>query len=304
MTRMRHIIEYSIIQFLRGVLWALPRGGAHWLGRRFGDLFHLLDKRHRHLVLDNLTLAYGDSLSEKEKKRIARGVYHHFCTMLMEIIRPRRITPEFLESMSTVEGWENMEKAYAMDRGVLVLTAHFGVWELMGVAHGYKGRPLHVVARTLDNPMLDKLLHRFRTQSGNLVQYKANAVKAILGILKEGGAAAVLIDQNVNPNRGIFVNFFGVPAATTTVVSALAAKTGAPIVPAFSIPEPGGKWRFIYDPPLVYDDGDKSKERIAEITQSCTSIIESYVRKHPEVWLWLHRRWRTRPESELADAQS
>jgi KDO2-lipid IV(A) lauroyltransferase len=298
MTKFRHYIEFGIIQIIRGVLFVLPRSGVRWVGRRMGDLFHNLDKRHRELVISNLDLAYGDELDKEEKQRIARGVYHHFATMLMELIRPRKASMEYLEKISTTEGWENMEKAYAMDRGVLVLTAHFGVWELMGVAHGYKGRPLYVVARVLDNPMLNKLLHKYRTQSGNVVLYKANAVKAILGVLKMGEAAAVLIDQNVNPNRGIFVDFFGVPASTTTVVSALAAKTGAPIVPAFSLPDGEGGWKFIYEKPLVFDDGDKSKERIAEITQKCTDIIESYIRKQPEKWLWLHRRWKTRPPEE------
>jgi len=304
MPKIKHIFEYCIVQSFRAVLFILPRGGRRWMGRRFGDFFHFADKKHRQLVHDNLKLAYGDELSEEERKRITKGVYHHFSTMLMEIISPHRPTKKMMERISEVEGWENLHKAYDYGRGVLILTAHFGNWELMGVAQGFMGKPLHVVARTLDNPMLNSLLHKYRTQSGNTVHYKVNAIKGIMSVLKQKEAAAVLIDQNVNPGRGIFVDFFGVPASTTTVVSALAAKTGAPIVPAFSLPLPGGKWKFIYETPLVYDDGNKSKERIAEITQRCTEIIEQYVRKQPEAWLWLHRRWKTRPPEESEDGWS
>lgn len=293
--KVRHYFEFALVQLLRLIFRILPRRGALWLGRRIGGLAYRLDPRHRKGVLANLDLAYRDEISTEEKERIARGAYHHFGSMLVDIVRTQKWRPEQIETIAEFEGWENLEEAYGRGKGVLILTAHFGNWELMGVAQGFRGRNIHVVARVLDNPLLEKLLHRFRTCSGNTVVYKLNAVKAVMDILKERQGTAVLIDQNVNPNRGIFVDFFGVPACTTTVVSALAVRTGAPIVPAFSLPLPGGRWRFIYEKPIEVADEGNRQETIAELTQRCTAIIERYVRQRPDVWLWMHRRWKTQP---------
>jgi Kdo2-lipid IVA lauroyltransferase/acyltransferase len=301
--KFRHYIEFGFVAVIRLLLWLMPRRAAVWFGRRLGDLFYAVDVRHRKLVLHNLDIAYKDELDAGEKRRIARGSYRHFGGVFCDLLRSTWLSKEQIDRISVTEGWENLEAAEARGKGVLILTAHFGFWEMMGVAQGFHGKKLHVLARALDNPLLDKVLRNYRSRSGNVVLYKANAVKAILEILKDKGMAAVLIDQNVNPNRGIFVDFFGVPACTTTVVSALAVRTGAPIVPAFSIPEPGGRWRFIYDKPLEFGEEDRGKERIAEITQQCTTIIEDYIRRKPEAWLWMHRRWKTRPPEECSETE-
>ena len=299
--KFRHYIEYALVMLLRFILMLMPRRAALWLGRRIGDLAYTLDARHRKLVMDNLNLAYKDELSHKEKKEIARGTYQHYASMFIDLIRPYKVTEAKVARLAEYEGRENLDNAYAQGKGVLVLTAHFGYWEFMGVAQGYTGNTLDVLARKLDNPLLDKILTNYRSQSGNNVVYKKNAIKAILETLKAKRGAAVLIDQNVNPNRGIFVSFFGVPACTTTVVSSLAVKTGAPIVPAFSLPLPGRRWKFIYEKPVEYEICENKKETIEKLTQQCTEIIESYIRKQPEVWLWLHRRWKTRPPEENID---
>lgn len=300
--KLRHYFEYALVFLFRIILMVLPRRAALWLGRRFGDLFYLVDGRHRREVLSNLDIAYGDEIDHKAKKRIARKSYEHFASILFDLIRPAKLDKNKIDKIATTEGWENLEEAIALDRGVLVLTAHYGFWELMGVAQGFKGRPLNVLARKLDNPFLERLLYRFRTKSGNTVLYKQNAVKAILELLRDKQTTAVLIDQNVSIQHGIFVDFFGVPASTTPIISALAMKTGAPIVPAFSLPMPGGKWRFIYEKPLFVENNGDRKEMVRELTQRCTNIIENYIRKQPEIWLWMHRRWKTRPPEENGDA--
>lgn len=299
--KFRHYIEFAFVLLLRLILLLMPRRAALWLGRRIGDLAHALDARHRKLVMDNLDLAYGEELSLSEKKRITRGTYQHFASMFIDLIRPYKVSERKLAKLAEYQGMENLQAAYDLGKGVLVLTAHYGYWELMGVAQGYTGNTLDVLARQLDNPLLDNILRNYRSQSGNNVVYKKNAIKAIMETLKAKRGAAVLIDQNVNPNRGIFVNFFGVPACTTTVVSSLAVKTGAPIVPAFSMPLPGGRWKFIYEKPVEYELLENRKETIDNLTQECTNIIESYIRKQPEIWLWLHRRWKTRPPEENLD---
>ena len=299
----RHYLEYALVRVFRALLLLMPRRAAAWCGRRLGELFFLLDRRHRKEVLANLELAFGQEKTKKEKLQIARGAYRHFGGILFEFLRSPTPTLKQVERTTEVQGWENLESAYAMGKGVLILTAHYGFWELMGVVQGLRGRPLNVVARRLDNPLLVRLLRRFRSSSGNTVFYKQNAVKATLGALRKNEAVAVLIDQNISPEQGIFVDFFGVPASTTPILSAIALKTGAPIIPAFSQPLPGGRWRFLYDPPLEINTNGNRTEAIRRITQQCTRVIERYIRKRPDIWLWMHRRWKAQPPVEKQDGR-
>lgn len=301
--KLRHYIEYFLVVLLRFFLFIIPRRAAVWCGRRLGDVFFSLDRRHRKEVLANLELAFGRDKSRKEKLRIARSSYRHFGGVFFDFLRMPLLSRRKIEKIAEIEGWENLEAAYAEGKGVLILTAHYGFWELMGVAQGLRGRPLNVVARRLDNPLLDRILNRYRARSGNKVLYKQNAVKSSFKALNRQEAVAVLIDQNISPKQGIFVDFFGVPASTTPILSAIALKTGAPIIPAFSVPLPRGRWKFIYDPPLEISTNGNRSEAIHRITQQCTDVIESYIRKQPEIWLWMHRRWKTQPPLEKADGK-
>jgi KDO2-lipid IV(A) lauroyltransferase len=297
--RIRHYIEYALVWLVRGILFVIPRRAAIWCGRRLGDLFYAVDLRHRREVLANLALAFGDTKTHREKKRIARAAYRHFGGIFFDFIRSPRISRAKLDRITEIKGWENLEAAYKRGKGVLILTAHYGFWELMGIEQGYRGRNLSVIARKLDNPLLERMLHRYRTRSGNRVVYKQNAVREIFRTLRSNGAAAVLIDQNISPQQGMFVDFFGTPASTTPILSAIALKSGAPIVPAFSEPLPGGRWRFIYEPALdISTNGMERAEAMQLITQKCTKVIEERVRRRPDIWLWMHRRWKARPPRE------
>jgi KDO2-lipid IV(A) lauroyltransferase len=301
--KLRHYFEYALIILIRAVLMLMPRRAAIWCGRRLGDAFFTLDRRHRKDVLANLELAFGQEKSRKEKLRIARGSYRHFGGVFFDFLRIPRLSARKLQKIVEVHGWENLESAYSQGKGVLILTAHYGFWELMGVFQGMRGKPLNVVARRLDNPLLERMLGRYRSSSGNTVFYKQNAVRESLRALRQNEAVAVLIDQNINPEQGVFVDFFGVPASTTPILSAIALKTGAPIVPAFSVPLPRGRWRFIYDPPLQISTNGKRAEAILRITQQCTDVIENYIRRQPEIWLWMHRRWKAQPGTEHSDVE-
>ena len=296
--KVRHYIEYGLVAAIRALLFLMPRRTAIWCGRRLGGLFYLLDRRHRREVLANLDLAFGEEKSPAEKRRIARGSYWHFGGIFFDFLRSPALSIRKIERITEVRGWENLEEAYSRGKGVLLLTAHYGFWELMGVAQGFRGRPISVIARHLDNPLLERMLHRYRTRSGNTVVYKQNAVKEIFRALRKNEAAAVLIDQNISPRQGVFVDFFGVPASTTPILSAIALKSGAPIVPAFSQPLLGGRWRFIYEPAIEVSGGGDRSEAIQTITQQCTAIIERYIRHRPDLWLWMHRRWKARPPME------
>ena len=195
------------------------------------------------------------------------------------------------------EGDERVRLAYAKGKGVLFFTGHFGFWELQAIAHGAKLRPIGVLARALDNAPLNGLLERMRTGTGNSVIYRQGAVRRVLRLLGNGEGVAMLIDQHMHSPDAIWVNFFRRPAATTSTLAALALRTGAAVIPVFALPLPGGRYRFIYESPVEPPQGD-GPEAIREFTQRCTDVLEMHVRQHPELWLWMHRRWRDAPIPE------
>jgi KDO2-lipid IV(A) lauroyltransferase len=177
---------------------------------------------------------------------------------------------------------------------VLLYSAHFGHWELAALVQGFLGYPLTLVARPLDNPRLERMLARLRTVSGNVVVHKRSAVREMMQTLKAGGGVAIVIDQDAR-EAGIFVPFLGRPASTTPTLATLALRTGAPLLPVFCVPRRGGTYRIIYGPMTeARSTGDRAAD-VARITAECTAVVESWVRRHPACWLWMHRRWKTQP---------
>jgi Kdo2-lipid IVA lauroyltransferase/acyltransferase len=199
-----------------------------------------------------------------------------------------------------VEGRHHVEAAMAPGRGAMLVTGHIGNWELHGLAHGWLFGPIGLIARPLDNPALDERLCALRVQGGNTVIYKRKALATVLRLLREGRGIAVLIDQNVQEKDGIFVEYFGQQAATTTVAAALALKTGCAVVPTRALLLPDGRYRLVYDPPLQWQPTGDRQADIAAVTQELTRVIESWVRAAPEQWLWIHRRWKTQPSEQSA----
>jgi Kdo2-lipid IVA lauroyltransferase/acyltransferase len=290
----RYRVEAAAAAAVAGLLRVLPRRAALALGSGLGYTWGRVDARHRAIGRDNLRRAFPD-WDEARLEGTARRVYAHFGRTLLDILwldgRPR----EELLALAEWDGLEHIEAATAAGRGVLAVTAHFGNWEYHGVAHGLRYQPIGVVARPLDNPELDRRLCRFRTRGGNTVIYKRRALQQILHSVRRGGVVAILIDQNVQAEDGIFVDFFGRPAATTTVAAAVALKTGCALIPARALALPGGGYRLVYDAAVpVARTGDHHAD-IARVTQDLTRRIESWVRETPEQWLWIHRRWKTQP---------
>jgi KDO2-lipid IV(A) lauroyltransferase len=189
------------------------------------------------------------------------------------------------------EGEERARAAYAQGKGVLFVTGHFGFWELQALVHALRLPPMVVLARALDNRALNDLLERIRTRTGNSVVYRAGTIRRVMRTLQAGGGVGILIDQHIQSRDAIRVDFFNRSAATTSAVAALALRTGAPVVPLFALPLGGGRYRMIYEPPVEPPEGE-GPEVIREFTQRCTDVLEMYVRRHPELWLWMHRRWR------------
>jgi len=296
----RHALEAAAAAAASAVVRRLPRSAVLAIGRRLGRLWAALDRRHLAIAADNLRQAFPD-WEEAQVRATARGVYAHFATVLLDILWMEGRPVEELLALADVEGLEHLTGALARGGGVVSPLAHLGNWELQGVATAPLTGPSAVVARPLDNPALDRRLVAFRASTGNIVIYKQKALSQVLKNLREGRTVGIVVDQNVQAKDGIFVRFFGRPASTTTVAAALALKTGCPIVPARCVLRSDGRYRMVYGPPVEWSSSGRRGEDIARLTQDIASIIEGWVRETPEQWLWLHRRWKTRPSRETLD---
>ncbi len=190
-----------------------------------------------------------------------------------------------------------MKAALAGGKGVLIFTGHFGYWELQGLAHALVLPPISVLARPLDNPRLHELLERIRCATGNRVIYKQGALRRVLRALEQNEGVAILMDQHVQGTDAVIVDFFNRPAATAPALATIALRTGAPLIPAFALPLSGGRYRMIYEHP-VEPPPATSEDPVRELTQRCTDVLEMYVRRHPDLWMWMHRRWRDDRASE------
>lgn len=290
---MRHRLEYTAVVLLRAVVRVTPWGLVRAAGRLLGLLFYVFDARHRGVALDNLAHAFPWR-TPRERRAIARRVFAHFGRLAFDLLKFSTLKSEEMLRRVEFDGDERIRQALAQNKGYFLLTGHFGFWELQGLAHALRLGPMGVLARTLDNPRLNALLERVRQSTGNTVIYRRGAVRRVMRMLETNQGVGLLIDQHSHTPDAVLVDFFGRPAATTSSLAVLAARTGAPVVPSFMIPLPRGRYRIVYehtvDPPK-----DETPEEIRAFTQRCTDVLEMYVRRYPELWLWMHRRWRDLP---------
>lgn len=290
----RYRLEAAAARLTSALVRRLSRGVALALGRAAGRLWGALDRRHRLIVVENLRSAFPD-WDAARRESIARGVYAHFGAVMFDLLWMEGRPSAELLRLVEVEGGENVHAAAARGKGALLCAAHIGNWELHGSAHAATFGPMSVVARPLDNPSLDARLVALRAATGNTIIYKRKALATVLRELRSGRVVAMLLDQNVLENDGIFVEFFGRPAATTTVAAALALKTGCVLVPVWTELRKDGRYVLRYEPALeVRHHADRDAE-IARITQAIARRAEEWIRRTPEQWLWMHRRWKTRP---------
>jgi KDO2-lipid IV(A) lauroyltransferase len=295
---MRRELEYAAAWPFIKILGALPRPLSRAFAIGLAQLVYLLHGRLRRVGMRNLALAFpGKNLPER--KRILRGEFTSLGRQLAEVCLFPRYRQENVEQVVVYDGLENFSQAHARGKGVLFLTGHFGGWELSAFTHSMHGHWLHVVMRPMDNPYLDRLIRQYRTMHGNKTVDKDNFVRGLLAAMKAGEVVGILMDTNMTPPQGIFVNFFGIPACTASGLARIALRTDAAVVPSFTIWDPAlGKYRLRFDPALeLIRTGDLEADIVAN-TQEFTKVIEDYVRTYPEQWLWVHRRWKTRPEGE------
>ena len=293
---MRDAIEYWSVLAVRAVARRLPEPVVNAWGSAIGLAFYLIDWQHRRVALSNLEQCFPNKPAH-ERRAIARGTFMHFGQVLLKLLTFSTLTPEQMMACSEYEGDERVRLAYARGKGILFFTGHFGFWELHALAHAVKLRPIGVLARALDNARLNRLLEQVRSATGNHVIYRQGAVRRVMKTLAAGEGVALLIDQHMHSPDAIWVNFFRRPAATTSTLAALALRTGAAVIPVFAHPLPGGRYKFVYES-HVEPPSEEGPEAIREFTQRCTDVLEMHVRKHPELWLWMHRRWRDAPVVE------
>jgi len=294
---LRFLFETTIFRTLLGVSRIVPRRVLLGIGSAVGRLGYVIDSRHRRIALDNLRLAYGADYEPRWGRHVVLNCWRHFGRITADSMALYRLPMERLQGLVDYEGLEHIRGAYAQGKGVLLFSGHFGHWELTAMMQGYLGLPLSLVARPLDNPDLERLLARLRERSGNRIIHKRNAVREMLRAVREKQGVAIVIDQDARSD-GVFVPFFGHPASTTPTLGLLAIRTGAVVIPTFSIPVGKGRYRVVYEPAVeVPSSGDRDRD-VLELTAHCTAIVEKWVRRYPEQWLWMHRRWKTSPEGE------
>lgn len=270
--------------------WLPVRTGLA-VGRRLGDVLWWLLPRRRRVALDNLRRALGHEQPPAALHRLGRRSFQHLGMNLVEGCRYFLRPTEVMLSRVHVEGGEQLKAAAAEGRGVLVLTAHQGNWELLAAAHGLVGLPLSIVVRPLDHPLLDALAARFRRRSGAELIVKRRAVGEIVRALRRGRMVGVLLDQNATREEGVFVPFFGALASTSKGLALLALRTGAPVLPVFLRRQPDGGHCMEVRPPVPPPpDAD-----VVAYTARFNEVLEAAIRRAPEQWLWMHARWRTRP---------
>jgi KDO2-lipid IV(A) lauroyltransferase len=293
---MRQRLEYAAAWPFIQILRLLPRPLSRAFAISIAMLVYLGYPRLRRVGMRNLEMAYPKK-NLAEKTKILRGEYISLGRQLAELFQFPRYTKENIDDVVIYDGFENYEKARARGKGVLFLTAHFGGWELSAFAHSLHGHPMHIVMRPMDNPYLNDLILRYRTMHGNKTVDKDDFVRGLLSAMKANEVVGILMDTNMTPPQGIFVNFFGIPACTASGLARIALRTDASVIPGFTIwDESLGKYRLRFDPPVDLVRTGNQDADVTANTQKFTKIIEDYVREYPDQWLWVHRRWKTRPE--------
>jgi KDO2-lipid IV(A) lauroyltransferase len=297
-------IGYAAGRSVFALLALLPLPVARGVGAWIGRLFFLVSPRHRGIARRNLEAALGPAARPEERERIARACFAH----LGRIVADATHFPEHLrrptEAIAVYEGVEHLKAAASLGKGVLVFSGHFGHWEMIAFLQHRLGLPMTMVVSPLENPLYDRFIARLRGLGGNRILSKRHAARPILKALARGEAIAILIDQNVRGEGGLFIDFFGRAASSTPALATLALRSGAPIVPVFSWFLPDGRLHISYRPALEPRRLASIDEDVRDLMRRSTAILEEEIRRRPEVWLWMHDRWRTRPRPAPAASVS
>jgi len=295
---MKAYLEYSAVWLILKALGLLPRSFARALAAEVVKLLYSLLPRLQKTADVNLRIAFP-GWSDAQRQAVIRGMLRNLGWMAAEFALFPRLTKQNIEQVIVLEGLENFLEGQRRGKGVLFLTGHIGAWELSSYAHALYGFALHYMARPIENARVDALVNAYRCLSGNQPIFKNESARVTLRVLKEAGTIGILADQNTMPSEAVFVDFFGKAASTTTGIARLALHTDAAVVPGYAIWDDNmRKYRLCFEPPVELSrTGDADRDTL-ENTQKFTKVLEGVIRKYPDQWVWVHRRWNTRPAGE------
>lgn len=294
--KMREWLEFAVVWALVRLLGMLPRRVARGLGAGVGAVAWRLLGRLRRTGLCNLATAFP-GMDWAERERVLRRLYRNLGWLMAEFCQMPKYTPENTRPFLRCDGLERYLAARERGRGVLIVTGHLGAWELSSYYHSLMGYPMSMVIRRLDNPRVDRLVNHIRCLHGNRVLHKDDFARGLIGAMRRGETVGILMDTNMTPPQGVFVPFFGKEACTASGMARVARKTGAAVLPGFMVWEEVERkyvLRFGEEIPIAATDDHEADAR--ENTARFTTVIEGWVRRYPEQWLWVHRRWKTRPD--------
>jgi Kdo2-lipid IVA lauroyltransferase/acyltransferase len=295
---MRAWIEYAAAWLGIKALGLLPRPAARLVGAAFAAVAYRSRRPLRRAAEMNLQIAFPE-MSEKKREEVIRRMIQQLGWMAAEFAQLPKYTRENIENIVVIDGFENFDAARRRGKGVLFLTGHMSAWELSSFAHALYGYPLHFLVRPVSNRRIDALVNRYRCLSGNRPIDKNKSARAILKVLGEAGTVGILMDHNTSLDEGVFVNFFGVPASTSSGLARLALRTDAAVVPGFLWWDASRrKYRLRFEPAVELSRSNDEEADVGENTQRFTRVIEEFVRAHPDQWLWVHKRWKTRPPGD------
>jgi Kdo2-lipid IVA lauroyltransferase/acyltransferase len=285
-------LEYRAALLVVGSLSIAPLALANRLGRFYAGLLDLLVPRLRRTALRNLRMVFPTK-SDTERSSIADGVFRSIGRLLVAFAKFPSINQSSVHQWIRYEGYENFEIALARGKGALFATAHLGNWELSAFSHALMSKPMDIVVRPLDNPKIDALVARRRAMSGNRVITKRDFARPIMRTLRANEAVGILIDQNATLDSGVFVDFFGIPACVATGFARLAAHTGAAVIPGFALWSETESRYILKFYPIVEMTGDEVAD-----TRAIQQSLQDAIAEFPDQWLWIHRRWKTRPPGQ------
>lgn len=295
---MRQKLEYFPLWLLVRMFGALPRPLARAGCIFLALLVYLVHGKLRRVGHRNLVLAFP-GMTPKQRSKILRAVFVGLGRQLAEFCLFPKYKHDKLPAIAIYEGFENYENARRQGKGVIFLTGHFGAWEVGSFAHSLYGHPFKIVVRDLDNTLVDGLVKRYRTLHGNETIDNREFARGLLSSMRAGETVGILMDTNMTPPQGIFVPFFNVPACTASGMARMALKTGAAVVPAFTVWDNElRKYKVVFEPALGLPRSGDTEADVVASTALFNQALEKQVRKHPEQWLWIHRRWKTRPAGE------
>ena len=295
-SKISDFVQYIGLKTLVAVIRLIPLHIGVLVLKSLAYLFYLFDKKQRKIAYENLRNAYGDELSDIQIRKIIRSNYLHFVLVWFDFVKfPRIVNTSNWQNYFQVEGLEFGRKALKEGKGIIFVTGHVGNWEVLGCAFDFFLHPLHSIAKHLKNPFVDRFLTRLREEGRQKIIFTENASREIIRVLRNNKLLGILVDQNARENN-IFVDFFGQKAATTRSVATISLKMGAPIIMSFlRRTDKKYKFKITLSKPIQIERTGNLEKDILSLTQRYTTIIESRISEHPHEWLWMHRRWKTKP---------